>query len=325
MEYTGLDLLHIPYEEPEKAKVDLSELNKAIAANPAPTQQYVPQGYVNIPAVTGADSGALFNLFSGIDKMDDRALYDLVAKTYDAVLSYGRPNAPKEEIGVIWNLFNNVKYVMTLSLVLSQNTISYDQKLCCNKIIYDYMVTSNKNKNPLVQQALDQLSSVVNADVITALSGITLPEGSKTAAQIGVCIHSSQSYIIGVKRLNCFMINSENKMYTEELVFDMYEKLYYNCLTHLVEGVMFDQYDNETLANLSDTAKDIYYIQNLAILDILDQAPQSVIQQVLSSYALDFYNFGGGKKRFSLVVDPVDYSNIDAAITALNARAVYVP
>ena len=79
----------------------------------------------------------------------------------------------------------------------------------------------------------------ISAKASILFHGITLPEGSKTAAQIGVCIHSSQSYIIGVKRLNCFMINSENKMYTEELVVAIYEQLYYNSLTNLGFSILF--------------------------------------------------------------------------------------
>jgi hypothetical protein len=167
---------------------------------------------------------------------------------------------------------------------------------------------------------------VVNKDAVVALSGIELPNGSVTAAHFGMCAYSSQSPIIGVKRLNLFMINSEdNVSYNEATIVHIYENLYYSSLTTLLEGIMFDEYTKDDLKNLSSASRDIYYLQNLALLDILEQAPPNVIMQVLNSYALDFYNFGGGRKRFSFVVDPVDYRNINNAIQALAARTVYVP
>ena len=88
---------------------------------------------------------------------------------------------------------------------------------------------------------------------------------------------------------------------------------------------MFDEYSKDDLTNLSENARNIYYIQNLAIIDILEQAPTAVIMQVLNSYALDFYNFGGGRKRFSFVVNPVDYARINSAIELLKKQGVYVP
>ena len=114
IEVTGMENLQLPYKEPEKPKLDFSDLYKSLAQAPVQKPQYIPQGSINLPATTGADSGRLFNLFSGIDNMSDQDLYNLVVSTYDAVLSYGRQGAPKEEVGVIWNLFNNVKYVMCL-------------------------------------------------------------------------------------------------------------------------------------------------------------------------------------------------------------------
>ena len=324
-EVTGMENLQLPYKEPEKPKLDFSDLYKSLAQAPVQKPQYIPQGSINLPATTGADSGRLFNLFSGIDNMSDQDLYNLVVSTYDAVLSYGRQGAPKEEVGVIWNLFNNVKYVMCLSNVLNNTQITYDQRVCCNKIIYDYMISSKK-KNPLVQQALDALASTVNKDVVTALSSVNLPQGSVTAAHLAVCAYSSQSPMIGVKRMNLYMINSEDDTsFNEDTILHIYENMYCSSLTILLEGIMFDEYSKDDLKNLSENARNIYYIQNLAIIDILEQAPTAVIMQVLNSYALDFYNFGGGRKRFSFVVDPIDYARINSAIELLKKQGVYVP
>jgi hypothetical protein len=317
--------IKVPYDEPDKPKLDLSNLQRSLAQNPTPPQKYLPLGTIDLGATTGADSKKLFNLFANIDSMNDQQLYNTVATTYDAVLSYGRPGAPKEEEGVVWRLFNNVRYVMALSNVLSNTQLVGDQLTCCNKIIYAYM-TSTLDKNPMVKQAIDTLASVVNKDTIRNLSDLVLPEGSTTAAYIGVCALSSPSPIIGVKRLNLYMINSEDDHhFNERTIGRIYEELYCSSLTNLVEGVMFDAYSKEDLNNMSEASRNIYYIQNLALLNILNQAPNQILMQVLRAYSIDFFNFGKGKKRFSFIVDPVDYSRIDFAIKSLAAQNVYVP
>lgn len=132
MENDGFEHIQLPYEEPEKPKLDFSNLHKALAQNPAPKQEYLPQGTINLPATTGADTGRLFGLFSNIDNLSDQDLFNLVSVTYEAVLACARPGSSREDIGTIWNLFNNVKYVMALSNVLGTVQMTYEQKICCN-------------------------------------------------------------------------------------------------------------------------------------------------------------------------------------------------
>jgi hypothetical protein len=255
-----------------------------------------------------------------LDSISDRDLFDLVKYSYQTILEdiFINNNAR-----LALDIFTHPRFIMTLNQVLLNNIqLTHSQKVYCNKLAYDYL-TLRENKDQYVKQLLFTLSKTVNKDVIPGLLGIELPE--ELAAFLALSRYSSEKESVNVKRVNFIIVTSSIQLMTEQRIIWIYEKLF-NNLTPLVEGIMFDVYE-EAEFNDNEEAREIYSIINLAILDILNSAPIDVIRKILMSYAGDFSTLYAGNKsvRFNMNALSEDYARITHVVECLKAENIYVP
>ena len=94
-------------------------------------------------------------------------------------------------------LFSNKRFLTNLLDVIGLLDISYHEKICLNKLAYDYY--QNDIKDPEVSNLLFQLTTAVNGRDVVVLSGILGMAGAKTLAMIRnssfkeeKCIHKCQ-------------------------------------------------------------------------------------------------------------------------------------
>lgn len=317
------NMIQVPYTPKEKHKLSLNQqYQEAIKNYPIPQPQIIQNP--NLIASFGVDPNEFMNQFKNMDNMTDQELYNLVASSYNIVLSYAKQNSDYMAISVVWTLFNNPRYISTLVNVFGNVQLDVDQIICCNRIIYDYTTLQNNNSNAIVKISINSLAQIVNKPIIDNLSSINILSRDELA-MVAVCANSSQIQLINVKRLNLYFINSndENK-YNVFTIVSIYQELFYNCVTQLTEGIMFDAWSKEELNNLSEAQQNIYYTINEALLCLLEQAPSQVIYQVLKSYCTDYYNNGNGMYRFSMVLSG-DYPRINEIISLLEKENIYLP
>lgn len=253
-----------------------------------------------------------------IDSLSDRELFDLIKDSYKSLLSdlfFGN-NSYLE-------LFTNSKFLIAFTQVISNvKDLSYDNKIHCNKLAYDYF--TSHNPDPYIKQLLYSLSKVINRMEIPALLGLGIPED--LASYMALSRFSSQKDKVNVKRLNLIIINSDPKLMTEQTIVYIYEKLF-DRFTPLFESTMFDVYTLED--NFSESMQNIYSIISLSILDILNGLPSETIRRVLISYEGDYKAFHAHLNRktirFSMQCLSPDYSRINQVVEALKAEDIFVP
>ena len=107
----------------------------------------------------------------------------------------------------------------------------------------------------------------------------------------------------------------------EQTIVNIYDILFQK-VTFLFEGVMIDIRDKSLL---SENEKEVYGLEALAVLDIVEQMPMDFIEQVLDSYYNDLSMvYSDITPRFSLLsIAQSDYPRIIAADQKLSASRRY--
>lgn len=258
------------------------------------------------------------NRFKEIDNMNDNELHDLVEATYAMVLE---STVAKKDTMLAITLFNNIRYVTALINVLSKVSLTYSQRVYCNKLVYDYLRVP-ENKNPTIEQLLQNLSNTVNADIIPGLLGIGLPRD--LASYIALARYSSMDEHTTVKRVNrCIFNTGDTNLITEVRLIRIYENLYSDCMTKLFKGIMLDVYPKDYLNECSEESNEIYSLIGLAVLTMVNTMPYDSIRFILKSYHTDYINFPS-YVRFSLKLSD-DYHRINDVIFNLQENGIYLP
>lgn len=287
------------------------------------TEPYVPPTYVspNILKNPTLNMQVLRDMLMNIDNLNDQQLYELVLKCYDNILSDIFINGNTEVQQKYLTILVHPRFLTVLNQVMYKVQLSYDNRIYCNKIIYDYM-SLNTNDDQYIKDLLLALARTVNRDIIPILIGLGLPE--EVATFLTISKFSSKKELVNIKRLNHAICLSDPGVMTEEMIINIYEKLI-NNITLLFEGIMFDLCNFNTV---SEDYADIYSLISLAVLSILNNLPSETIRSVLVAYAGDFYSIMNTNQyvRFSMQSLSMDYYRVSQIVEYLrNVEMIYVP
>lgn len=238
-----------------------------------------------------------------VSVVDQNKLYDSISKGWRTILDADFVERHKVTIA---NAFTNEKFVVLFSQVMSQVELNPFQRVMCNKLVYDYL-TLNHEKDIHIQSLLYNLGITINKDIIPGLMGIGLD--SNTASNIAIARFSTDKETLAVKRVNVIIVNSPIEVMTEQMIVNIYQKLY-DHLVPLFEGIMFDKWDEDNFQEAED-CEELYGLINLALLDILNDMPDDMIYHILSQYAKDKeYVHLNTPVRFNIHSISSDYSRI---------------
>ena len=93
----------------QRVRIDFDALYEGVKAHPTPPKEVVQMP--NFEQQFGTNISELAENFVNIDKMNDTELQNLISSTYAVVLNYCTSTG-SIETQFIWNLFNNIKYIM---------------------------------------------------------------------------------------------------------------------------------------------------------------------------------------------------------------------
>lgn len=255
--------------------------------------------------------------FNNIDALSDKDLYDLFIKHFNDILDCIFKDKDKQMI----SLFTNARFITIATQAMYSLTISDTQRKRCNKLAYDYLVLKDDNKDENVSDLLISFSKVINKDVIPRLCGLGL--SGNVSSMIALARYSSDKETNNVKRLNKVIMKQPSKIMTEQMIVDIYCILYTSALD-LFEGVM---YDIASYQNLNNNEIEIYGTISLALLDIINELPLNLIEEVLRRFVDNkqmLYPDNG--LRFNIEsISPEDYSRLLSVIDKLKAEHVYIP
>ena len=247
---------------------------------------------------------------SNISNLTNNELYEVLMLAYPTILNKTFIDKNK---AMIANLFMNERFVSIFSQVLSNVSIPFtdDQKTNCNRLIYDYIVYNGSKKSKHVMEILYKVGKIINRDIVPIVCALGLNE--QLAINLIIARFSTKDEYLGMQRVNVVIMNSDINIMTEQMIVWIYEKLF-NHLTPMFEGIMFDVWNDDDFIN--EDKEEIYGTINLAILDILQDAPMKNIISVISSFAQDrYYIHANDPIRFNIkAISLSDYGRVIEAI-----------
>ena len=245
-----------------------------------------------------------------IDNIDDNHIKDIIKRQHSLILNYDLFLMDSETRKEAQTLFSNKRFLSNLLDIIGLLDISYHEKICLNKLAYDYY--QNDIKDPEVSNLLFQLTKEVNMRDVVVLSGILGMSGAKTLAMIRnssfkeeKCIHRVNTYII-----KCGMnLSTQSIINIYCFLFDRFSTLFnYTML-------------ESTPSELSLTPNELnnYNSISLAIIAILDSMTSNDILTVVRNYAYMITNVSVNVvPRFRL--DTIKNPRIKEAVTQVKVE-----
>ena len=241
-------------------------------------------------------------------------IFDILKNSYPVLLS---EEVVKKNKDLVRNLFTNDKILLMLDKLLSNTLITQEQRVYLNKIIYS-MIINNVTTSEYAYSLLMSIAKNNNPEASTL--ALYLP--TNVANALAVMRNSSFKEMNNVRRVNDFMLHSLSlNDNTEQTIVNIYDTLY-RSVTSLFEGIMIDVKD---MSSLSETEREIYGLQGIAILDIIEQMPIQYIEKVLTTYYGDLHmTFLDCPTRFSLLsIAACDYPRITDVNKRVSAMGGY--
>lgn len=241
-------------------------------------------------------------------------IFDILKNSYPVLLS---EEIVKKNKDLVRNLFTNDKVLLMLDKLLSNTLITQEQRVYLNKIIYS-MIINNVTTSEYAYSLLMSIAKNNNPEASTL--ALYLP--TNVANALAVMRNSSFKEMNNVRRVNDFMLHSLSlNDSTEQTIVNIYDTLY-RSVTSLFEGIMIDVKD---MSSLSETEREIYGLQGIAILDIIEQMPIQYIEKVLTTYYGDLHmTFLDCPTRFSLLsIAACDYPRITDVNKRVSAMGGY--
>ena len=269
------------------------------------------------------NSDLLLTELDRIDSKSDEELYELIRTGYPVLLDVEFINKMQNKV-YIAKAFSNLRFVSAFCTMMSKVQLTELQSICCNKLIYDYM--TSKNKNEMIVTQLFGLGWNINRNYITPLYGKGLDQNLIT--HLAIARNSTTDDTLAAKRVNVIIMNSPVNIMAEETIFSIYECFFCKSVRSLFNAIMFDSLDyiDEEDTEFAQEQEDIYATITLALLDMLNDLPMNMLCQLLKSYAqLKQYCHPNDKARFDIHSISGDYYRVLQAIEIVEFEGVMVP
>ena len=211
-----------------------------------------------------------------IDNIDDNHIKDIIKRQHSLILNYDLFLMDSETRKEAQTLFSNERFLSNLLDIIGLLDISYHEKICLNKLAYDYY--QNDIKDQEVSNLLFQLTTAVNGKDVVVLSGILGMSGAKTLAMIR---NSSFKEEKCIHRVNTYIIKCGMNLSTQSII-NIYCFLFDRFST-LFNYTMLESAPPEL--SLTHSEMDNYNSISLAIIAILDSMTSNDILTVVRNYA----------------------------------------
>ena len=211
-----------------------------------------------------------------IDNIDDNHIKDIIKRQHSLILNYDLFLMDSETRKEAQTLFSNKRFLSNLLDIIGLLDISYHEKICLNKLAYDYY--QNDIKDQEVSNLLFQLTTSVNGKDVVVLSGILGMSGAKTLAMIR---NSSFKEEKCIHRVNTYIIKCGMNLSTQSII-NIYCFLFDRFST-LFNYTMLESAPPEL--SLTHSEMDNYNGISLAIIAILDSMTSNDILTVVRNYA----------------------------------------
>ena len=225
-----------------------------------------------------------------IDKFDEKEIKEIIIRQHQMILNYDNFLSSKESRSLALKLFTNKRFLICFLDVIRLLSINEHEKICINKLAYDYYCLPDKNEE--ISNLLFQLTTEVNGKEVVILSGIL---GLSDAKILSMLRNSSFEEAKVVPRVNNFIVQIPYELTMKNLA-DIYCNLFPRVTTLFVQTML--QVKNPEYSIFESKRFDEI---SIIMLEIVNSMPSSEIKKVLESYAYSLNKLTGNiTVRFSI-------------------------
>lgn len=219
--------------------------------------------------------GGILEKIKNIDNYNDKEIKEIIIRQHAMILNYENFLASKSSRECALSLFTNKNFLRCFLDVIRILEINDHEKICTNKLAYDYYILPNKDIE--VSDLLFQLTTEVNGKEVIILSGIL----GRTDAQILSMIrNSSFDEVKVVYRVNSFL----KKYNVVDLSLQQMVSIYC-CLFQRVTTLFVETMLESKPKDLLDYESINFDKISIAVIEIVNSMPSSEIKYVIKSYA----------------------------------------
>lgn len=263
-----------------------------------------------VPEITTLDS--INHRIKNNANLSEQEIVTLLESSYFTILSSDYINNREYRQEVI-DAFGNPIFLSALIKALKGKDLTIEQRVCCNKITWDYK--SQKKQNDQIRGLLLDLSNTVNNTLIRLMCSIV---PTNVAQLLALARFSSFNLEKCVKRVDYILIKC--CMLSVQDIIDLFGYLYSGTsFAKVFNATMFDS----NITGYTASEREQYGRISLAILRIVDMAFTSAdIKRILLDYAQCVIE-EKNKPRFSLwSISPDDYPRLYKNLLGMDGIAI---
>ena len=252
------------------------------------------------------------------DATSESDIYNIINASIDILLS---EKTIKGERELIRYLFTNDRVLIQIGNVVAKTKFTHTERTYLNKILYSLLKNNIVDGSDYKMSLLMNIAKYNNNDIVPKLTSC-VPE--QVAATIAVLRYSSFKEVTNIQRVNDYLIGAIiPDPGAEQTIINIYD-VCFQRVTYLFECIMLDNRDKSLL---TENENEVYGLQSLAILDIIEQMPLNFIEEILQSYYGDLNMvYSNMTPRFSLQSISVgDYPRIISVDNKISATRSYIP
>ena len=264
---------------------------------------------------------SLAKIFSKINNMNDEEAYDLIRKYYKEFFTNTILDTAYD------SLKQSTRFINLLIQVCIDYTLSYEERVYCNSMIYNEFIKFNDKK--YIQKLYFILGMVVNRTVTNRIMNCGID--SILSIYLAVARKSSFDKNTNISRLNFCITCSDPNVMTIQRITDLYCELFNTKedIKDLFLNIAKDTYvfnsDDEWI---TDDILTIAKNMNIAILSILDTLDLDYIELILMKYhdMITIENIDESDARISFkYLDKNQYRSISLILDKLASKDIFLP
>lgn len=213
-----------------------------------------------------------------IDSLNDDEIKQIIIRQYSTILNYDLFLSVPETRNIALELFTNKRFLDLFFDVVGLLELSDSQKICINKLVYDYYSLTEKDEE--VCEKLLSISYMVNSRLVMRLSAIVGVNGARILSMVA---NSTFRIDKKVHRINTFILKCGIQLSVQNIIdiyltiFDRFKDLFINSMLESIYHLSVeDQQDEIIRSNFNNTS--------IALYTILDSMVSRDIEQILLNY-----------------------------------------
>lgn len=215
---------------------------------------------------------AIVEKIKNIDNISDEDIKNLIIHQHNIILNYDLFLMDSETRKAAQNLFTNKRFLNIVTNIIGLVEITYPEKICINKLAYDYYRKENKDQE--ICDLLYQLTTMVNGKEVTILSGIV---GMNAARILAMIKNSTFNDSKSVMRVNNYIVKSDLDLNAQSII-----EIYY--LFPSFSSLFAYSMVESKPSNLTEFENKKFDAISIAIISMLNSLSSDNMYKVLLNY-----------------------------------------